>query len=177
MSNQIIAMIKTRKHETAQIEKIRLRKHLNDDALFANMLSGFQKVKDNRVGDTQHSLADTLMSGFAMFSLKDPSLLAFDERRFAEPQNLKTIYGMSTIPCDTSMREILDLVDPDTLRPLFKDAFRQLQRGKILEQMVFMEEAYLLNLDGTSYFSSNKLCSPACLERKSRNGEIMVHPV
>jgi hypothetical protein len=44
MSNQITAMIKARKHETAQIEKIRLRKHLNADALFANMLSGFKKV-------------------------------------------------------------------------------------------------------------------------------------
>jgi hypothetical protein len=97
MSNQITAMIKVRKHETAQIEKIRLRKHLNADALFANMLSGFKKVTDNRPGDTQHSLADTLMSGFAMFSLKDPSLLAFDERRFEEPQNLKTRYPFSQL--------------------------------------------------------------------------------
>lgn len=106
-------------------------------------------------------MADTLMSGFAMFSLKDPSLLAFDEWRFAEPQNLKTVYGMSTIPCDTSMREILDLVDPDTLRPLFKDAFRPLQRGKVLEKMIFMEDAYLVNIDGTGFFSSNKLHSPS----------------
>ena len=75
-------------------------------------------------GTVQHSLADTLMAGFAMFSLKDPSLLAFDERRFAEPHNLKTIYGMGTIPCDTSMREILDGVSPGSLRPLYKDAFR-----------------------------------------------------
>ena len=175
MSNQITAMIKARKQETARIERIKLRKHLNADALFATMHSGFKKVKDNRPGNTQHSLADALMSGFAMFSLKDPSLLAFDERRFAEPQNLKTVYGMSTIPCDTAMREILDLVEPDSLRPLFKDAFRPLQRGKVLEKMVFMEDAYLLNLDGTGYFSSNKLYSPACLEKKSRNGKITYH--
>jgi hypothetical protein len=36
------------------------------------------------------------------------------------------------------MREILDDVDPNELRPLFKDAFRQLQRGKALEKMVFI---------------------------------------
>ena len=175
MSNQITAMIKARKQETARIERIKLRKHLNADALFATMRSGFKKVKDNRPGNAQHSLADALMSGFAMFSLKDPSLLAFDERRFAEPQNLKTVYGMSTIPCDTTMREILDLVEPDSLRPLFKDAFRPLQRGKVLEKMVFMEDAYLLNLDGTGYFSSNKLYSPACLEKKSRSGKTTYH--
>jgi len=175
MSNQITAMIKARKQETARNDRIRLRKHLNADALFATMRSGFKNVKDNRPGKTQHSLADALMSGFAMFSLKDPSLLAFDERRFDEPQNLKTIYGISSIPCDTSMREILDLVEPDTLGSLFKDAFRPLQRGKALEKMTFMEDAYLLNLDGTGYFSSNKLYSPACMEKKSRNGEITYH--
>lgn len=98
MSNQITAMIKTRKQETARVKKIRIRKHLNADALLTTMRSGFEKVKDNRPGKVQHTLADTLMAGFAMFSLKDPSLLAFDERRFTEPHNLKTIHSMSTIP-------------------------------------------------------------------------------
>jgi len=175
MSNQITAMKKACKQKSARSQKIMMRKHLNADALLATMRSGFEKVKDNRPGQVQHSLADALMSGFAMFSLKDPSLLAFDERRFDEPHNLKTIYRMNSIPCDTSMREILDLVEPDTLRQLFKDAFRPLQRGKVLEKMVFMEDAYLLNLDGTGYFSSNKLYSDACLEKKSRSGEITYH--
>ncbi len=85
------------------MKKRKLRKHLNADALFAAMRSGFDTIEDHRSGKVQHSLSDTLMSGFAMFSLKDPSLLAFDERRFDEPHNLKTIYGMKSIPCDTSM--------------------------------------------------------------------------
>ena len=172
MSNQITAIMKDSKRETARNEQIRLRKHLNADALFATMRAGFNKIEDHRPGTAQHSLTDTLMSGFAMFSLKDPSLLAFDDRRFAEPHNLKTIYGMSTIPCDTSMREILDGVSPDCLRPLFKDAFRPLQRGKVLEKMVFMEDSYLLNLDGTGYFSSKALYSDACMEKVSANGEV-----
>ncbi len=172
MSNQITGIMKARQRETARNENSRLRKHLNADALFATMRVGFNKIKDQRPGKVQHSLADTLMAGFAMFSLKDPSLLAFDERRFAEPHNLKTIYGMSSIPCDTSMREILDGVAPDALRPLYKDAFRALQRGKVLEKMVFMEDSYLLNLDGTGYFSSKTLYSDACMEKRSAKGEV-----
>ena len=70
------------------------------------------------------------------------------------------------------MREILDGVDPNDLRPLFKDAFRQLQRGKGLEQMVFMQDCYLLNLDGTGYFSSSKLYSDACMKKVHANGKI-----
>ena len=83
-------------------------------------------------------MADALMSGFAMFSLKDPSLLAFDARRGTD-QNLETIYNIDKVPCDTQMREILDPVNPDQLRPAFKGPIRQLQRGKVLEEMVFFK--------------------------------------
>jgi len=137
------------------------------------LIKGFKNIKDTRTGNGKHSLADALMSGFAMFSLKDPSLLQFDARRSTGPHNLKTIYGIGTIPCDTTMREILDVVDPNTLRPLFKDGFRALQRGKALEQLVFMDGYYLLNFDGTGYFNSKKLFSDACMEKvDSKTGEV-----
>ena len=135
MASQISAIMKNHKRQSVQNEKARIRKHLNADALFANMHRGFSKIEDHCSCKVQHTLADTLMSGFAMFSLKDPSLLAFDERRSDEPYNLKTIYNMDSIPCDTTMREILDGVTPDDIRPLFKAAFRPLQRGKALEKM------------------------------------------
>lgn len=172
MSNQITVIVKAHRKDIGRKQQIKLRKHLNADALFTTMKTRFDKIVDHRPGDVHHSLGDALMAGFAMFSLKDPSLLAFDERRIKAPRNLMTIYGMSSIPCDTSTREILDGVDPNNLRPLFKDAFRQLQRGKALEQMVFMDDCYLLNLDGTGYFSSRTLCSDACMKKVSANGKI-----
>jgi hypothetical protein len=72
-----------------------------------------------------------------MCSLKSPSLLACDKER-AEG-NLETIYGIERVPCDTHMREILDPVCPESLRPLFKRVFRPLQRGKALEPMAFLD--------------------------------------
>ena len=44
--------------------------------------------------------------------------------------------------CDTSMHEIFDGVDSNDLRPLLKDAFQQLQRGKAFEKMIFMEGSF-----------------------------------
>jgi hypothetical protein len=164
MSNQIRTIVKAKTKTLARGKKITIRKHLNADALFHNLKKGFENIKDTRTGNGKHSLADALMSGFAMFSLKDPSLLQFDGRRSTGPHNLKTIYGIGTIPCDTTMREILDVVDSNTLRPLFKDGFRALQRGKALEQMVFMVGYFLLNFDGTGYFNSKKLFSDACMK-------------
>jgi hypothetical protein len=117
------------------------RKYLCADALFRLVRSGFANIADDRYGDAEISLTDTLMSAFAMFSLKSPSLLAFDKER-AEG-NLATIYGIERVPCDTHMRERLDPVSPASLRPSFTSVFRQLQRGKVLEEMMFLDGYYL----------------------------------
>jgi hypothetical protein len=147
-----------------------LRKHLSADALLSQLRSGFATIPDHRAGDVDIALSDALMSAFALFSLKAPSLLAFDKERTED--NLRRVYGLKRVPCDTSMREILDPVEPETLRPAFKHVFRQLQRGKVLEEMVFVEGHYLLALDGTGYFSSNQIHCASCLEQQHRNGTV-----
>src|ERR687885_753773 len=146
------------------------RKHLSADALFHLVRSGFATIPEPRRDPGDISLTDALMSAFAMFSLKAPSLLAFDKER-AEG-NLHTIYGIERVPCDTYMREILDPVSPKVLRPVFTSVFRQLQRGKALEPMTFLDGHYLLALDGTEYFSSKTIHCASCLHRVHRNGSI-----
>src|SRR5207244_9305421 len=113
---------------------------------FCLVRSGLSTIPDYRLGETDIALTDALMSAFAMFSLKSPSLLAFDKER-AEG-NLATIYGIERVPCDTHMREILDPLSPELLRPLFKSVFRQLQRVKAVEPMAFLEDYYLVELGG-----------------------------
>jgi hypothetical protein len=147
-----------------------VRKHLSANALFARLRTGFSDIADHRPGTPKIPLSDALMSAFAMFSLKSPSLLAFDEER--HEGNLQRVYGIGQVPCDTRMREILDPVDPESLRPLFKSVFGALQRGKALEEMVFVEGHYLLALDGTGYFSSKRIHCESCLEKHHRNGTI-----
>src|SRR5712664_3451320 len=144
------------------------RKHLSADALFGLLRNGFSKVPDHRRDGSKMTMADALMSGFAMFSLKCPSLLDYDNQR--ADANLKTIYGIQCPPCDSYMREVLDPLAPESLRPSFKAAFRQLQRGKALEEMVFFKGCYLLALDGTGYFSSKKIHCQSCLEKHHRDG-------
>ncbi len=148
----------------------KVRKHLSADALFRVVRSRFATIADDRRNEGVIPLTDALMAGFAMFSLKCPSLLDFDRQR-AEG-NLQTIYGIERVPCDSYMRELLDPVIPDSLRPVFTGVFRQLQRGKALEAMVFFQGCYLLALDGTGYFSSQTIHCSSCLETQHRNGSI-----
>ena len=165
----------------------KVRKYLSADSLFKMIREQFKQISDSRKGNTTISLCDALMSAFAMFSLKDPSLLAFDERRKEEDYNLKNIFGIEQIPCDSQMREIIDNIPNESIRPAFLANFRRLQRGKALEPMVFMEGCYLLALDGTGYFSSEKLNSKACMVKVSKKsgktsyyiqtlGACLVHP-
>ena len=70
------------------------------------------------------------------------------------------------------MREVLDPLAPESLRPSFKAALRQLQRGNALEEMVFFNGCYLLALDGTGYCSSKKIHGQSWLEKHHRDGSI-----
>jgi Transposase DDE domain len=146
------------------------RKHLGADALFRLLHAHFATIADDDVDEVEIPLADALMSAFAMFSLKAPSLLAFDKQR--ADGNLQTISGMARAPCDTRMRERLAPVSPASLRPSFTLVFRQLQRGKALEPMVFLDGHSLVALDGTGYFSSKTIHCASCLHKEHRNGSI-----
>jgi len=146
------------------------RKYLCADALFRLLREHFATIADDRVDEVEIPLSDALMSAFAMFSLKAPSLLAFDKQR-AEG-NVKTIYGIAHTPWDTRMRERLDPVSPESLRPSFTRVFRQLQRGKALEPMACLDGHYLVALDGTGYFSSKTMHGASCLHKEHRNGSI-----
>ena len=149
----------------------RVRKGLSADAQFALLRLGFETIRDHRWKDPPITLSDALMSAFAMFSLKDRSLLAFQQRR--NDENMKNLYGIQTVPSDTRMREILDPLDPKELRASFVDVFRQLQRGKALEPFVFFQGHYLLSLDGTGYFSSPSIHCDSCLEKvNKKTGEV-----
>lgn len=146
------------------------RKHLSADALVALLRRRFEKLPDSRSGKPPIAMADAVMSAFAMFSLKDTSLLAFDKRR--DDENLQALYQIKRVPSDTQMRVILDPLPSEELRPAFADVFRAVQRGKVLESYRYLDEGYLLALDGTGYFSSEKVHCPHCMEKHHQDGRV-----
>ena len=168
--------IANRNHrETQTYRKIKMRAHLNADALFATIREDFAKVPDHRAANASIPLADALMSGFAMFSLKDPSLLAFDERRLERPESLHGVFGVGVIPSDTQMRTILDEVVPTLIRQPFRSVFHQLQRGKVLPKLTCLGGHLLLAIDGTGIHSSENIGADYCLTKERRDGTIEYH--
>src|SRR5580698_6851320 len=98
----------------------RFRRHLHFDALVSLVRRRFEELPEQRRCPT-FPLADTLMAGLALFSLKDPSLLAFQRR--ALDHNLRSVFGLKAIPSDTQMRQILDDVGPEQVRPAYNEIF------------------------------------------------------
>ena len=147
----------------------RQRRHLHFDALIQRARQRFETFTEQRRCPS-FPLADSLMAGLALFCLKDPSLLAFCGR--SVDHNLRSVFGLNAVPSDTQMREILDAVDPNRLRPAFRDVFRALQRSKVLEAYVFLEGCYLVALDGVEYFCSQKVHCAHCLTRTHHNGAV-----
>lgn len=164
------------KKQGVKSTKIRVRKHLNADALNVSIKDKFIEVFDPRCQkDVNLYLPDALMSGYAMFQFKDPSLLAFDRRckDETELQNIKNIYEINQVPSYSSMKDILDPIDPEQLRPAFLTPFKALQRGKVLEEFQVLGNHYLLALDGTGSFSSNKIKSDSCQTKiNKKTGEV-----
>ena len=110
--------------------------HLSVKGLIDRAKKVFQKVKESPKGgqgkEKEISITDCLTSALAIFKLKFPSLLQFEEERQEEhvAENLKNLFGLENVPCDTYMRERLDEVKPRELRPAFTSIFSALQRGK-----------------------------------------------
>ena len=81
-----------------------VRKHLCITGLLSRIKSQYIKIEDNRKSN-QFPLVDCLMTGIAMFGLKYPSLLQFDQdtRNNERVQhNLKSLY-------QTPVRSYLDI--------------------------------------------------------------------
>lgn len=151
---------------------MKLRKHLSHPGLVKTVRRSFCQIPDSSASPDNIALSDCLLSGLALFGLKYSSLLQFDRDRVDEhtQHNLRSLYGIQRIPCDTYLRERLDVVDPVNLRPAFKQLFAKVQRGNELKRFQFMDDYYLLSVDGTGYFSSHTIHCDQCCIKNHRNG-------
>ena len=171
----------------------KFRKDLSMPGMLAEARRCFERVED-RVPGRGLNLADCLMSGLAVFSLKYPSLLKFeqDARGLGDGsdgtrrENLRTLFGIERAPSDTRLRERLDELDPRELRRPFKRLFGLAQRGGVLKDFEWLGGRHLLSVDGTGHFSSPTVhCANCCVKERADGGveyyhqslcAVLVHP-
>lgn len=155
-----------------------IKKHLNFKSLrqaVSDLVSDFGDSRQN--GKVDHTLHDSCLSALAMMIFQDPSMLAFQTRlqNSNSMNNLKTLFDVQTIPKESQMKEILDSICYQSFYPIFPEFLSRLQRGKELEKFKYINDAYLLALDGTQYFSSENIGCDHCLTKKLKSGNILFY--
>lgn len=156
-------------------------KSLTLESVIGTLSATFQKIGDKRdPAKVKYALHDVLMSGFAMMFFHHPSLLQFQERMKQKRDrcNLETIFQVKSVPSDTQMREILDEISPESLRPLLPKLFESVRRAGWAEQYKTSVPSgknkgsyYTMPLDGMEYFHSIEIQCPGCLKKEdSKSG-------
>ena len=133
------------------------------------LVNEFSKFHDHRP-IYEIPLKSFLMSSFAVFALKMPSLLEFEKYSRTGKiilNNLTSLFKIDRVPSDTQLRDVLDLVDYRQYRLVFKKLFAYIQRAKTLENFEFMRVKnaphYLVAADGSGYYRSDKINCNCCM--------------
>ena len=154
---------------------IKPKKHLSFGSLrhfISNHINQYPDWRQEK--KCNYSIHDAIMSGFACMYYQSPSLLQFQKEleESEKSSNIHTLFGVSDIPENTQLRDIVDRVDSEYFRPVFKEFLSRLQRAKHLEQYQFIGGKYLCDIDGTQFFGSNKVNCPQCLTTNHGNGDV-----
>lgn len=156
------------------------KKHLSFSTIRNMIANNLLKIKDMRASNNSNSIVDVMLSGLACMYYQSPSLLEFQRRMEKKEQrnNLHSMFTVQNLPTDQGMRNVIDQVDSETaFRPIFKELLSKLQRGKHLEQYQTLPGKYLLNVDGTQYFSSKDVSCKKCLTRGTTKYPYNCHQV
>lgn len=145
------------------------------DDLILDLKKRFDSQNPERKDNATYSHSNALMCGFAMFSVKDSSLLKFIENLNNREANLHNIYHISQTPSDTTMRKLVDEVPTDSLKLLFEPYIKELDNQKILKEYELLDGHLLIPIDGTQYYSSKKTGCDCCLEKNHKDGTVTYH--
>ena len=150
------------------------KKHLSFNSLRDIISDSVNQIQDNREAHKiQYSIHDACLGTLAMMHFQHPSLNSFKHIINASSihfNNLQTLFQIESLPQATQMREILDNVAPEYLEAILPELFKPLQRGKFLESFKFLNDSYLVSIDGTEYYSSKCISCDHCLHRTSKQG-------
>jgi hypothetical protein len=130
---------------------------------------------DKRNGENkQYNIEDIALSAFSVFFTQSPSFLAFQKSMQNDKgaNNAQSLFGIQKIPSDNHIRDILDVVPPETVFPAFNFIFEALAANGHLNGFRSYNNNLLCALDGTQYFSSKTIHCDNCSTKEHKNGSI-----
>jgi len=142
------------------------------------MIKGLEEAfvgfPEHRRGKNNHyELSDAGMGAFSVFFTQSPSFLAHqrDMKLRKGRSNAEKLFALREIPSDNQIRNLLDPVIPGHLKGCYRRTFQALEETGILESRRSFANQVLVAIDGTEYFSSQKIHCEQCSQRILKNGK------
>lgn len=128
----------------------------------------FEGLPDGRTGkNTTYTIKDAAQSAFSVFFMQSPSFLAHqrDLQRKKGENNARNLFGIEEIPTDPQIRNLLDPIEPSNLHAPYWQIYAGLEAQGHLEKHRGHKATLLCSLDGTYYFSSQKIHCDNCTQK------------
>jgi hypothetical protein len=157
-----------------------MTKRVKFQEMLASLRCSLEAVPEHRTGhNTRYEIADAGLGAFSVFYLQSPSFLAYQQqmRQRQGQDNAKSLFGIEEIPSDGQIRNLLDPLDPSLLREPFWDIYNRLQASGHLDDYRHVGGTLLCSLDGTRFFTSEKLHCANCTVYEYEQGTSYAHMV
>ena len=136
---------------------------LTFDSMVSYLRSTMADFPDKRTGtNSRYSIEDAALGAFSVFFTQSPSFLSFQETMLKNKgkSNAQTLFEMDQIPCDNHIRDLMDEVEPSNVYPAYQHIFDGIKSSDRLEMFRSYGGNLLCALDGTHFFSSQKIHEP-----------------
>ncbi|MBF2027661.1 MAG: ISNCY family transposase, partial [Oscillatoriales cyanobacterium C42_A2020_001] len=147
---------------------------------FSGLLDSLQQAI-NRIDDprqasngTRYNLKDAILAAFSVFFMQCESFLEHQRQMQSRcgQDNAQTLFGLGQIPTVPQIRNILDQLAATLLFGVFEQVYRALRQEGYLQAYQCLDGQLLVTLDGTQYFSSQKIECQGCSTRTHKNGRV-----
>ena len=123
---------------------------------------------------TCYSLKDIVLGAFSAFFMQSESFLDYQRQLNSRHgrDNAQSLFGLARIPSVEQMRKVLDGVNAGALSKVFEWVYQALKEQGYLKAYETLDGNLLVALDGTEYYSSQKISCPCCSSRTSKSGKV-----
>ena len=141
---------------------------LSFERLRSILVANVTQLPDPRTGPHRiYEMADVALGAFSVFYMQSPSFLAHqkDMQSTKGRNNAQSLFGVDEVPSDPQIRNLLDPIEPAHLAAPFWMVLDHLRQGDYLKSYRGYLGGWLVGIDGTQYFSSEKIHCPQCTTR------------
>jgi hypothetical protein len=140
--------------------------------LISKSVSHMSNIPDNRKNSnaTKYNIESAGMGALSVFLMQQPSFLSHQKRLSSSTgqSNFTNLFGgVKEIPSANQIRNILDEISPNSFNQLFDNGLESLKKDGLKDFKIM--NGHLIALDGTEYYSSQKIKCDCCSSRTHKD--------